>query len=85
MPLYAVLARAYFAPQIMGTVLGAMTLASSFGMALGPAVGGWIFDTFHNYAWLYVGSLAVGLGAAAIAQACPPVRVSGPRAAPQAA
>ena len=77
MPLYAVLARAYFAPQIMGTVLGAMTLASSFGMAFGPAVGGWIFDTFHGYAWLYIGSLAVGLGAATIALAFPPVRASG--------
>ena len=77
MPLYAVLARAYFPSQIMGTVLGAMTLASSFGMALGPAAGGWIFDTFHGYAWLYIGSLAVGLGAAAIALAFPPVQASG--------
>lgn len=73
MPLYAVLARAYFAPRIMGTVLGAMTMASSLGMALGPAVGGWIFDTFQGYAWLYIGSFAVGLGAAAIALAFPPV------------
>ena len=80
MPLYAVLARAYFPPQIMGTVLGAMTLASSFGMALGPALGGWIFDAFRSYAWLYLGSLAVGLGAAAIALAFPPLRASGVRA-----
>jgi hypothetical protein len=41
-------------------------------MALGPA-GGWIFDTFRSYVWLYIGSLAVGLGAAAIALAFPPV------------
>ncbi len=80
MPLYAVLARAYFAPQIMGTVVGAMVLASSFGMALGPAAGGWIFDTFQSYAWLYIGSLAVGLGAAAIALAFPPVKASKSRA-----
>jgi MFS family permease len=84
MPLYAVLARAYFASRIMGTVLGAMTLASSFGMALGPAVGGWIFDTFQSYAWLYISSLAVGLGAAAIALAFPPVRASGSRAVARA-
>jgi MFS family permease len=74
MPLYAVLARAYFAPQIMGTLLGAMTMASSLGMALGPAVGGWIYDRFDSYAWLYIGSFAVGLGAAAIAFAFPPVQ-----------
>jgi MFS family permease len=85
MPLYAVLARAYFAPQIMGTVVGAMVLASSFGMALGPAVGGWIFDTFQSYALLYIGSLAVGLGAAAIALAFPPVSARAPRAVAGAA
>jgi MFS family permease len=79
MPLYAVLARDYFSPQIMGTVLGAAVMASSLGMALGPAVGGWIFDSFNSYAWLYIGSAAVGLGAAAIALAFPPVRASGLR------
>jgi len=71
MPLYSALARDYFAPQIMGTVLGAMTLLSGLGMALGPALGGWIFDHFHAYTWMYLGSLAVGLGAGAIALALP--------------
>jgi MFS family permease len=78
MPLYAVLARAYFPPQIMGAVLGAMTWASSLGMALGPAVGGWIYDTYHTYAWLYIASLAVGLGAVLVALTFPPAKgVSG--------
>jgi MFS family permease len=71
MPLYAVLARDYFGQQIMGTVLGAAAMVSSLGMALGPWVGGWIFDTFGTYAWLYIGSFAIGLGAAAIALAFP--------------
>jgi len=74
MPLYSALARDYFAPQIMGTVLGAMTLLSGLGMALGPALGGWIYDHFHAYTWMYLGSLAVGLGAGAIALALPRVR-----------
>ena len=56
MPLYAVLAREYFAQSIMGTVLGGATMLSSIGMALGPVGGGWIFDTFGNYSWLYIGS-----------------------------
>ena len=73
MPLYAVLARHYFGQRIMGTVFGAATMVSALGMALGPAVGGWIFDTFHNYRGLYLSSLAVGLGAAAIALAFPPI------------
>jgi MFS family permease len=72
MPLYAVLARDYFGQRILGTVLGAAAMVSSLGMALGPSLGGWIFDTFGSYAWLYIGSFAMGLGATAIAFAFPP-------------
>jgi MFS family permease len=74
MPLYAVLAREYFGQRILGTVLGAATMVSSVGMALGPLGGGWIFDTFGEYAWLYIGSFALGLGAVAIALFFPPLR-----------
>lgn len=73
MPLYAVLAREYFGPRIMGTVFGAAAMVSSLGMALGPAAGGWIFDTYGSYAWLYIGSFGIGLGAPAIALAFPPL------------
>jgi MFS family permease len=72
MPLYAVLARDYFGQQIMGTVLGAAAMVSSLGMAIGPWIGGWIYDTFGTYAPLYAYSFAIGLGAAAIALAFPP-------------
>jgi MFS family permease len=85
MPLYSALARDYFAPQIMGSVLGAMTLLSGIGMALGPALGGWIYDHFHAYTWMYLGSLAVGLGAGAIALALPRARASGAAGAHAAA
>lgn len=71
MPLYAVLAREYFGPKIIGTVFGAATMLSSLGMAFGPLIGGWIFDSFGNYSWLFIGSAMVGLGAAAIALAFP--------------
>lgn len=64
MPLYAVLARDSFDGRIMGTVLGAAGMVSSLGMALGPLVGGWVFDTFHAYGWLYGLSALAGLGAA---------------------
>lgn len=74
MPLYAVLAREYFGPRVIGTVFGAATMLSSIGMAFGPLIGGWIFDTFANYSWLFIGSAMVGLGAAAIALAFPPLR-----------
>lgn len=71
MPLYAVLAREYFSPAVMGTVLGAATMTSSIGMSFGPVAGGWLFDTFGTYTWLYLASAAIGLAAAGIALAFP--------------
>ena len=63
MPLYAVLARENFPLRMMGTVIGGMSMASSLGMASGPLAGGFIFDTFASYSWLYIGSWAIGVGA----------------------
>lgn len=67
MLLYAVLVREYFGARIMGTVFGAVTVASSLGMSLGPVAGGWVFDTLGSYFWLYIGSAGMGMGAVAIA------------------
>ena len=74
MPLYAVLARDYFPASVMGTVLGGITMTSSIGMAFGPVGGGWIFDTFGDYHWLYVASAGIGIAAALMALAFPPPR-----------
>lgn len=71
MPLYAALAREAFSPRILGTVLGAATMVSSLGMALGPFIGGWLYDRFGSYTWLYIGSMMAGLAAAAIATMFP--------------
>jgi len=67
MPLYATLVREYFGAKIMGTVFGAVAMLSTLGMAAGPWVGGWIYDNFGGYFWLYIASCAIGLGAVAIA------------------
>jgi len=67
MPLYAILVREYFGARIMGTTFGAVALVSTLGMSLGPLAGGWLFDTFGSYFWLFIGSAGIGLGAAAIA------------------
>jgi MFS family permease len=71
MPLYAVLVREFFGARIMGTVFGAVSAFASLGMALGPWAGGWVFDTFHGYTWLYVGSFGIGIAAAAVALSFP--------------
>jgi MFS family permease len=74
MPLYAVLVREYFGVRIMGSVFGAVSAFASLGMALGPLAGGWVFDTFHAYNWLYVGSFAIGMAAVAVALSFPSAR-----------
>jgi MFS family permease len=66
MPLYAVLMRENFPLSIIGTVVGAGSMASSLGMAFGPLAGGLIFDRYGTYGWLYILSVLFGLGAAVI-------------------
>jgi MFS family permease len=63
MPLYAVIIRENFPLKMMGTVIGGTAMAGSLGMATGPLAGGMIYDAFSSYAWLYIGSWAMGLGA----------------------
>ncbi|KQV60734.1 hypothetical protein ASC95_04695 [Pelomonas sp. Root1217] len=63
MPLFAVIARENFPLRMMGTVIGGTTMASSIGMALGPVLGGLIYDSFSSYAWLFIGAFALGIGA----------------------
>jgi MFS family permease len=67
MPLYSVLVRENFPLRMLGTVIGGTAMAGSLGMSAGPLAGGLIYDTFASYAWLYIGSWAVGLGAFLIA------------------
>ena len=85
MPLYAVLAREYFGQRILGAVFGAAAMVSSLGMAAGPAIGGWVYDTFGQYTWMYIYSGAVGLGAVAIAFFFPPFPRAARAVAPAAA
>lgn len=77
MPLYAVLARENFPPQVMGTIIGGLAMAGSLGMATGPILGGLIFQHLGSYRWLYLGSSLLGLGAFLIAMTFRPVDRSG--------
>ncbi len=74
MPLYAILVREYFGERIMGTAYGAVFLISTLGMALGSWSGGWLYDAFGSYLWLFIGSGAIGLGAITIAVTFRPPR-----------
>jgi MFS family permease len=67
MPLYAIVVREYFGAKIMGTVFGALGAVATLGMAIGPVAGGFFYDSFGSYFWLFAGSAGIGLGAVAIA------------------
>ncbi len=67
MPLYAVLVRENFPMKMMGTIMGGTGMAGGLGMATGPVLGGWIFDTTGGYGALYITSFGLGLGAFLIA------------------
>src|SRR5262245_56251268 len=75
MPLYAVLVSDSFGPRIMGTTFGAVSMFANLGMALGPWAGGYVFDTYGSYAWLYIGSFSVVLGAVVISLTFRPPRL----------
>ena len=83
MPLYASLAREAFPPRILGGVIGAMTMLSGLGMALGPLLGGWLFDRYGSYAWMYIGSLMLGLAAALVVSRFPSVPARSAGSGPQ--
>ena len=85
MPLYAVLARENFPLRMMGTVIGGTAMAGSLGMATGPLAGGLIYDAFASYAWLYIGSWIMGLGAFLIAMTFRPMPVVKAEPVPQPA
>jgi MFS family permease len=61
MPLYSVLARENFPLRIMGTVIGGTAMAGSLGMATGPVLGGWLYDTFGSYGSLYLAAWGFGI------------------------
>ena len=78
MPLYAIVVREYFGERIMGAAFGAVSLAATLGMALGPWLGGWAYDALGSYAWMFIGSSAIGVGAVVIALTFRPPRVVAP-------
>ncbi|KRR07628.1 hypothetical protein CQ12_27750 [Bradyrhizobium jicamae] len=82
MPLYAVLVRENFPLRMMGTVIGGTAMAGSLGMATGPLAGGLIYDTFASYAWLYIGSWIMGLGAFLIMMTFRPMMAARPAPVP---
>ena len=54
-------------------------MAGSLGMASGPVLGGWLYDTTGSYGGLYLTSFAMGIGAFLIAMSFRPFPKVGPK------
>ena len=80
MPLYAVLARENFPLRMMGTIIGGSSMAGSLGMATGPLLGGWLYDTTGGYGSLYLTCFGMGIGAFLIALTFRPFPKAQPKA-----
>jgi MFS family permease len=74
MPLYPVLARENFPLRMMGTVIGGTATAGSLGMAIGPVLGGWLYDTFGSYGSMYLVAWAFGIVAVIMAMTFRPAQ-----------
>jgi MFS family permease len=85
MPLYSVIIRENFPLRMMGTIIGGTAMAGSLGMAAGPLAGGWIYDVYATYGWLYVASFGIGIGACLIALTFKPFPIREPVTTPHAA
>jgi MFS family permease len=67
MPLYALLTRDYFGDKVMGMAYGGVFLISTLGMGLGSFAGGWLYDQFGSYVWMFVASATIGAMAGLLA------------------
>jgi MFS family permease len=74
MPLYALVAREYFGPRVIGTAFGGIFLVSAVGMGLGAYAGGFVHDLFGSYWSLYAASTVIGTAAIAFGLALRPPR-----------
>ena len=80
MPLYPVVARAYFGEQVMGTAYGAVFFISCIGMGIGGYAGGVIHDALGTYTVLFLGSAAIGAVAMVFATTLRPPQDASPQA-----
>jgi len=51
--------REYFGSASFGKLLGIIMASAAIGGMIGPTLAGWVFDTFGNYQWVWLGFLAI--------------------------
>jgi MFS family permease len=81
MPLYALVARDFFGPRVIGAAFGGIFFVSCVGMGLGAYAGGALHDALGSYFALYLASTVVGAAAIGLALGLRPPRPAVPVAA----
>ncbi len=63
-PIVASIVASHLGLRTMGLTMGLLFAGHSFGGAAGSFLGGWLFDLFQRYDWVWIVSFAVSLIAA---------------------
>jgi MFS family permease len=77
-PPTASLVASHIGINTMGLTMGIMFLGHSIGGAVGSITGGWMFDTFARYDWVWIMALALALLAAVLSWSVPEKRNANP-------
>lgn len=65
-PVIASLVASHIGLRVMGLTMGLLTAGHALGGAAGAFLGGWLFDLFNRYDWVWIASLALALVAAVL-------------------
>ncbi len=73
-PATASLVAAHLGLRIMGLAMGLIAAGHALGAAAGAFLGGWLFDLFARYDWVWLASLGLALSAALLVLTIPETR-----------
>lgn len=66
MPVLASIVGTHIGVRVMGLTLGLLFAGHSAGAAVGAFMGGYFFDAFQSYEWVWIASIALALIAAVV-------------------
>jgi len=66
MPVLASIVGTHIGVRVMGLTLGLLFAGHSAGAAVGAFMGGYFFDAFQSYKWVWIASIALALIAAVV-------------------
>jgi MFS family permease len=68
----------YFGYKATGSILGFAVILAGIGVAMGPYLGGYIYDTTHSYSYMVIMCIIATIAATISASFLrPPVRIPG--------